>query len=137
MTDAPEIPPEMLDEILRDPEAVAAMQELAGRAGITTPVAEMGREEQTALITTMLGLAQQSGTAVGADGQPLAGPSHVPQELIDQVFSDPRADPMLRDIISHNQLTGEPADQPADVKEAIVRMLVDQGVISFSDNDTN
>ena len=126
MADTPEIPEELLNQVLSDPEAVAALQELAARAGVTTPVAEMPREEQVALVTAMMGIAQRTQT----DGQ---APSEVPDDLIQQVFADPRADTILRDIMNGNQLTGEPADLPDDIKRAIVQLLIDQGVISFDE----
>lgn len=131
MADIPEIPPELIDQVLSDPEAVAALQELAGRAGVMTPVAEMVREEQVALVTAMMSLAQQSEAGAGPGGGAPGDPSNVPDDLIAQVFADPRADTILRDIMNGNQLTGEPADLPHDIKRAIVQLLIDQGVISF------
>lgn len=133
MADNPEIPEHLLQQILGDPEAVAALQELAGRAGVTTPVLSMPREEQIALVTAMMGLAQAQqgeGGPNGPGGQP-GDPSMIPDDLIQQVFADPRADTILRDIMDGNQLTGEPADLPDDIKRAIVQLLIDQGVISF------
>lgn len=127
MADIPEIPEELLQQVLSDPDAVAALQELAGRAGVTTPVLSMPREEQIALVTAMMGLAQKAQAEGGAPG----APSNVPDDLVQQVFSDPRADTILRDIMAGNQLTGEPADLPHDIKQAIVQLLIDQGVISF------
>ena len=130
MTNTPEIPPELLAQVLADPEAVAALQELAGRAGVTTPVLEMPREEQVALVTAMMGLAQEAQAKQGQGGAP-GDPSTIPDDLVQQVFADPRADTILRDIMNGNQLTGEPADLPDDIKRAIVQLLIDQGVISF------
>lgn len=133
MADTPEIPEHLLQQVLSDPEAVAAMQELAGRAGVTTPVLEMPRAEQVALVTAMMGLAQRAQEqGGGVPGQPHQPPD-VPDGLIHQVFADPRADEILRDIMAGNQLTGEPVDLPHDIKRAIVQMLVDQGVISFDE----
>jgi uncharacterized protein YdeI (YjbR/CyaY-like superfamily) len=138
MADAPEIPEELLNQVLADPEAVAALQELAGRAGVHTPVAEMPREEQIALVTAMMGLAQQAQNENGPSGPggPAGpgNPANIPDDLIAQVFADPRADTILRDIMNGNQLTGEPADLPQDVKRAIVQLLIDQGVISFEES---
>jgi hypothetical protein len=125
MADIPEIPEELLTQVLSDPEAVVALQELAGRAGVETPVLEMPREEQVALVTAMMGLAQKQQAEQG--GVP-GDPSGIP------VFADPQADPILRDIMNGNQLTGEPADLPQDIKRAIVQLLIDQGVISFEES---
>ncbi|MBU2533976.1 MAG: hypothetical protein KKB37_14640 [Alphaproteobacteria bacterium] len=130
MADMPEIPDELMQQILCDPEAVAALQELAGQSGITTPVAEMSREEQVALVSAMMALAQQQDPGGPGGGQPGA----IPDELVQQVFSDPRADTILRDIMQANQLNGEPAELPDDIKRAIIQLLIDQGVISFEDN---
>lgn len=130
MANTPEIPQELLNQVLSDPEAIAALQELAGRAGVTTPVLEMPREEQIALVTAMMGLAQEAQAKQGGTATP-GDPSTVPDDLIQQVFADPRADTILRDIMAGNQLTGEPADLPQDIKRAIVQLLIDQGVISF------
>ncbi|MGI9475390.1 MAG: hypothetical protein ACR2PI_01695 [Hyphomicrobiaceae bacterium] len=127
MADTPEIPDQLLQQVLADPEAVAALQELAGRAGVTTPVLSMPHEEQVALVTAMMGLAQQAQAEGGGPG----APSDVPDDLVEQVFADPRADAVLRDIMAGNQLTGEPAELPQDIKRAIVQLLIDQGVISF------
>ncbi len=134
MADTPEIPDHLLQQVLSDPDAIAALQELAGRAGVTTPVLEMPREEQVALVTAMMGLAQQAQAEGGAAAGP-GDPSQVPDDLVQQVFSDPRADPILRDIMAGNQLTGEPAELPHDIKQAIVQLLIDQGVISFEQSD--
>ena len=130
MVDTPEIPDQLLQQVLADPEAVAALQELAGRAGVTTPVLSMTHEEQVALVTAMMGLAQQAQAEGAGPGGPGA-PSGVPDDLGEQVFADPRADAVLRDIMAGNQLTGEPAELPQDIKRAIVQLLIDQGVISF------
>ncbi|MFT5508799.1 MAG: hypothetical protein ACI89J_001876 [Hyphomicrobiaceae bacterium] len=132
MADTPEIPEHLLNQVLSDPEAVAALQELAGRAGVTTPVLSMPRDEQVALVTAMMGLAQEAQAQQGPAGPP-GDPSTVPDDLIQQVFSDPRADTILRDIMSGNQLTGDPAELPDDIKRAIVQLLIDQGVISFDE----
>lgn len=132
MADTPEIPEHLLQQVLSDPEAIAALQELAGRAGVTTPVLEMAREEQVALVTAMMGPAQKAQAEGGATAP--GDPSLVPDDLVQQVFADPRADPILRDIMAGNQLTGEPAELPHDIKQAIVQLLIDQGVISFEEN---
>lgn len=130
MADTPEIPEELLTQVLSDPEAVAALQELAGRAGVEQPVLEMPRQEQIALVTAMMGVAQkQQAEQGGVTGDPSA----VPDDLIEQVFADPQADPILRDIMNGNQLTGEPVNLPQDIKRAIVQLLIDQGVISFEE----
>ena len=138
MADLPEIPDELLNQVLADPEAVAALQNLAGRAGVTTPVAEMPRSEQVALVTAMMGLAQQAeaqgGLPQAANSNTPGNPADIPADLIEQVFGDPRADEILRDIMHGNQLTGEPADLPEDIKRAIIQLLIDQGVISFEEN---
>lgn len=134
MANNPEIPEHLLQQVLGDPEAVAALQELAGRAGVTTPVLSMQREEQVALVTAMMSLAQAQQGQDGPSGQPggqPGDPSMIPDDLIQQVFADPRADTILRDIMAGNELTGEPADLPDDIKRAIVQLLIDQGVISF------
>ena len=80
----------------------------------------------------MMGLAQEAQAQQGPAGPP-GDPSTVPDDLIQQVFSDPRADTILRDIMSGNQLTGDPAELPDDIKRAIVQLLIDQGVISFDE----
>ena len=84
----------------------------------------------------MMGLAQKAqAQGEGGEQRPALGdPSLVPDDLVQQVFADPRADPILRDIMAGNQLTGEPADLPHDIKQAIVQLLIDQGVISFEEH---
>jgi len=134
MTDVPQIPDELLSQVLSDPEAVDALQQLAARAGVTTPVADMPRDEQVALVTAMMNIAQQAQND-GANDNPNPGnnPADIPADLISQIFADPQADTILREIMEGNQLAGEPADLPDDIKRAIVQMLIDQGVISFED----
>lgn len=137
MADLPEIPEELLNQVLSDPEAVEALQHLAGRAGNTTPVAEMPRAEQIALVTAMMGLAERAeaggGMPEAANSNVPGNPADIPADLVAEVFADPRADEILRDIMNSNQLTGEPADLPDDIKRAIIQLLIDQGVISFDE----
>lgn len=128
MSENPEIPDAMLDQILGDPEAVSALQQIAERAGVTTPVPEMSREEQRRLVALMMSMAQQAQAQGDGAQQPGA---EVPDEIIEQIFKDPRADALLREIMEANQLQGEPVELPIEVKRAMVRLLVDQGVISF------
>jgi len=130
----PEIPEEMIDQILADPEAVAALQHLAKENGVTTPVGEMPRPAQKALIENMMAIAQQAqaaGLAGAASGEGSDGAAELPPGLVDQVFGDPRAQELLKKIMADNKLDGEPGDLPMEMKTAIVRMLVEQGVISF------
>ena len=135
MADTPDIPDELLAQILSDPEAVDALQQLAARANVTMPVAEMPRPEQVALVKAMMNIAQQAQQQGSNDNpDPSGNPADIPEELVSQIFADPRADTILRDIMQGNELTGEPADLPDDIKRAIVQMLIDQGVISFEES---
>jgi hypothetical protein len=128
MTDAPEIPDAMLDQILGDPEAVSVLQQIAERAGVSTPVAEMSSAEQRQLVSLMFSIMQRS--QAGEGGAPGQGEA-VPDEIVEQIFTDPRADGVLREIMESNELTGEPADLPIEAKRAIVNLLVEQGIVSF------
>ncbi len=130
MTVNPENINAMLPQILADPEAVNAMQVLAAREGISTPVAELAREKQVELVTQLIGMAQAAQAQSGGAGAP-GDRGGIPDEIVEQVFADPRADEILRQIMSGNELSGEPADLPLEIKRAIVQMMVDQGVISF------
>lgn len=168
----PQVPEEAIDQLLADPEAVSGLQELARHNGIDTPVAEMTREQQRALIEAMMVMAQQAqqqGGMPGADmggapsspmpgampgpmgGNMMSGPSspiggapsgegmmapgsaptEIPAGLVDQVFGDERTQELLERIMKENNLPGTPADLPMEMKTAIVKMLIDQGVIGF------
>lgn len=47
------------------------------------------------------------------------------------VFTDPRADELLRKVMADNGLEGRPEDLPLDAQRSIVAMLVEAGVIKF------
>lgn len=137
MSDAPQITDEVLDEILNNPDAVEAVEALAKQEGIEKPLSEMSREEQASLVGLMLQRAQAANLG-GGD----VDPDDIPDELIAAVFSDPQGNAILREIMRDNQLEGDPADLPRETKQLIVKLLVDQGVISFeppsaNDNDAD
>lgn len=132
MADGPEITDDVLNEILGNPDAVEAVDALAKQEGIETPLVEMPRDEQARLVAMMLQRAQAASLG-GGD----IDANEIPDELISAVFADPQGDAILREIMQDNQLDGEPSDLPDDTKRLIIKLLVDQGVISFEPPSAN
>ena len=75
--------------------------------------------------------AQLSKMLGGADAEPAPqiDPATIPAQVVEQVFSAPEAQDMLRQVMDANGLNGAPADLPMETKKAIVAMLIQNGVI--------
>lgn len=118
-----------LATILGDPEAVSTLQVLAESRGITEPFAELGREQQVVLVTQLLKMAHAANDQAEAGNQQHAT-NEIPIELVEQIIGDPRADAILRTIMESNELTGDPVDLPLEIKMAIVKFMIEQGMVS-------
>ena len=130
MTFNPEISDEALSRVLADPEAIKVLEVLAAREGISTPFLEIHRDKQIELVAKMMEMARAAQEQADGSNPPIDAQS-IPDEIVVQVFSDPRADKLLREIMSQSDLTGEPADLPFNIKQAIVSMMVERGIIRF------
>jgi non-canonical (house-cleaning) NTP pyrophosphatase len=120
-----DVPDELIDQILADPSGREMLEQLLKANKIEQPLDELPRETLRSAVADLLTMLQQS-QGGGAD-------SDIPDELVDQVFSDPEAQPVLQQVMEHHELQGAPADLPVEAKRAIVKLLIDQGVIQFGE----
>ena len=131
----PEVPDHLLDQVLGDPQAREALRDFAARQNIETPLENMEREQLRLLAGALVAeaRAQQDAMAqsTAAGAQVAAG--DLPEGLVEQVFADPRAEPLLKDMAAANGFQQSPADLPDDVKRAFVQLLIEQGIITFED----
>ena len=130
MTTRPVITEEIFNRVLAEPEAIKVLEVLAAREGISTPFHDIQRDKQIELVAALVEMARTAHDQASDDEAPGEAPP-IPNNIVQQVFADPRADALLRDIMSKNELVGEPADLPFEIKHAIVKMMVDQGIIRF------
>ncbi len=124
----PDIPDELLDQILADPEARAKLEEALKHAGVDQPFDRMPRETQRQAVAMLVAAMQQEqeqsqGKRGGNSG------ANIPDAMVRQIFADPQAQEMLRDVMQQNNLTGAPAGLPFEVQRAIVAALMEAGVI--------
>ncbi|MGI9408971.1 MAG: hypothetical protein ACR2OV_02775 [Hyphomicrobiaceae bacterium] len=131
MTTDPDITEDVFNRVLAEPEALKVLEVLAAREGITTPFLEIPREKQFEIVAAMMEMARAAQEQADDDDPPDGATDDIPDNIVEQVFADPRADALLRDIMSKNELAGEPTDLPLEIKQAIVKMMVDQGIIRF------
>ena len=131
MTTDPVITEDIFNRVLAEPEAIKVLEVLAAREGITSPFLEIPREKQFELVAAMMEMARNAQEQADDGDAPGGALDAIPDNIVEQVFADPRADALLRDIMSKNELAGEPADLPLEIKQAIVKMMVDQGIIQF------
>lgn len=134
---AAEFPDHLLDQVLADPEARAALSDFAKRQQIDTPLEDMDRQHLRLLAGALVAEARdyqdRAAPAAGANAQTAA--LELPDALIEEVFKDPRAEALLKDMAAANGWQQSPADLPDDVKRAFVQLLIDQGIITFEDPD--
>lgn len=123
--DASQIPDELLEKALNDPQMREMLEKMHAQTGNPTPFAEVPKEHQKAALAALAaGLkAQQEGAA-----QTIA-PEQIPEELVDQIFADPRAKEMLAKFTADQGLEGAPQDLPLDTKRQIVAALIKAGAI--------
>lgn len=127
--DASQIPDELLERALSDPQIVGMLEKLHEKTGDPTPFLDLPKDHQKAALAALsTGLKaqeqQQQGDAAEAA-------QDVPDDLVRQVFEDPRAQEMLAKVMSDNGLQGAPADLPFEVQKQIVGALVAAGAIRF------
>lgn len=119
-----------LAKILGDLEEVSTLQALAERRGINEPFAQLDREQQVELVTQLLDMARAANDRDEA-GIRQHATDEISIELVQQIIADPRADAILRTIMESNELTGDPVDLPLEIKTAIVKFMIKQGMVSF------
>lgn len=132
---SPEFPDRLLDQVLGDPEACQALRDYARRQQIETPLEDMTREELRLLAGALVAEArehQDRSPPPNADLD-LEAQLSIPADLVQQVFEDPRAQPLLTDMALANGWQMPPADLPDHVKRAFVHLLIEQGILTFED----
>jgi hypothetical protein len=55
----------------------------------------------------------------------------LPDAVVEQVFAAPQLQALLADILKQNNIDGAPADQPMEIKRAIVAALIEQGIVQI------
>jgi hypothetical protein len=129
----PEFPDHLLDQVLADPEARQALRDYAMRQGIETSLEDLSRQQLRLLAGALVAEAREHGTfgTSGGDGTAAALAAEIPAELVTSIFEDPRAQNVLQDIVAANGLQGPPAALPDNIKREIVRLLIEQGIVTF------
>jgi hypothetical protein len=128
----PEFPDHLLDQVLADPEARAALSDFAKRQQIDTLLEDMDRQQLRLLAGALVAEARDHQDRTGPAGVQAAA-LELPNALIEEVFKDPRAEPLLKDMAAANGWQQSPADLPDDVKRAFVQLLIEQGIITFEE----
>ena len=133
----PEFPEHLLDQVLGDPQAREALRDFASRQNSATPLEDMDRQQLRLLAGALVAEARahQDTLAQSAAAGPQIAPGDLPEGLVEQVFADPRAEPLLKDMAAANGFQQNPADLPDDVKRAFVQLLIEQGIITFEEPD--
>ena len=119
-----------LIKILGDPEAVSTLQALAESRGINEPFAQLDRDQQVELVTQLLNMARAANDRDEKGIQQNVA-NEIPIELAQQIIANTRADAILRSIMESNELTGDPVDLPLEIKTAIVKFMIKEGMVSF------
>ncbi|MEL6278498.1 MAG: hypothetical protein AAFQ73_06925 [Pseudomonadota bacterium] len=124
--DATQIPDELLQKALNDPQMRAMLEKMHEQTGNPTPFEDIPKEHQKAALAALAtGLKQQ------ADQQPTGQftPEQIPDELATQIFGDPRAQEMLAKFMADSGLEGAPSDLDMHSKKTIVSALINSGAI--------
>ena len=103
------------------------------RQGIETSLEDLSRQQLRLLAGALVAEAREHGTfgTSGGDGTAAALAAEIPAELVTSIFEDPRAQNVLQDIVAANGLQGPPAALPDNIKREIVRLLIEQGIVTF------
>ncbi|MGO9173873.1 MAG: TIR domain-containing protein [Rhodomicrobium sp.] len=126
--DLPEVPDALLDQLLADPKARAAIQHRLTQAGVTQPFDRMPREAQRHAVAAMMAAMQEAKAETEAPEAP-----DIPDELVRHVFAAPETQELLRDVMQQNGLPGAPADLPFEMQRAIAAALMKQGIIQMGE----
>lgn len=126
MSDLPHVSDELLDRILADPKGRELLEAALRNAGVQEPLESMPRETQRAAVAAVLVTMRE----IEESGQ--EEPPEVAPELVQRIFADPDAQPLLCDVMAKANLAGAPADLPFEVQLAIVQMLIQQGAIEIA-----
>jgi hypothetical protein len=127
----PEVPDELLDQVLANPQACQALNAMLKEAGIHETIDKLDRNVQRQAVAAFIAMAQKQQEAEAETAAPEA--PDIPDELVRHVFADPQAQELLRDVMQQNNLPGAPADLPFEVQRAIVAALMKQGVIQMGE----
>ena len=57
--------------------------------------------------------------------------AQLPDAVVEQVFAAPQRQALLVDILKQGGIDGAPADQPMEIKRAIVAALIEQGIVQI------
>lgn len=120
-----QISDEMLDAALANERMREALSNALKTLGVEKPLDEAPRDLVRAAFAAMAAVAEQ---------RQQAHKPQIPDEVVAQIFADPRVDGLLRDFMQQNGLEGEPQDLPDHGKRQIVEVLIQQGAISFGEN---
>jgi len=126
--DLPDIPDAVLDQLLANPQARAAIQHRLDLAGIKEPFERMPRERQREAVAAMMAAMQEAKEETEAPEAP-----DIPDELVRHAFAAPELQELLRDVMRQNDLPGAPKDLPFEMQRAIAAALIKQGVIKFGE----
>lgn len=123
--DAPtaNIPDALVAQVFGDPDMEGPIRRLMGEVGLSGEPQDLTPPQKKALVAVMVKQAEAAKTRAG-DGAD--GPSDA---LVRQIFADPDAQDVLRQVMAQNSLDGAPADLPFDLQRQIVKALIDAGVI--------
>ncbi len=124
----PEVPDALLDQLLADPKARAAIQHRLTQAGIDEPFERMPRETQREAVAAMMAAMQETKHETEAPEAP-----DIPDAMVRHVFADPQAQELLREVMRQNDLPGAPADLPFEVQRAIAAALIEKGIIKYGE----
>lgn len=99
------------------------LEELHQRSGATTPFGDLPVEKQKEMLAGLAMSMKAQAAAAGADAYP--------DEVVEGIFSNVDAAPLLRKVMTDNGLTGEPADLPLETKRKIFEALVKAGALQL------
>lgn len=98
-----------------------------GLAQTSVRAAELARADPD------VALLQRAAAAIGKS-EP-SPPPDVPEALVRQIFADPGAQDLLREVMAANDLTGLPGELAIETQRAIVVGLIQAGAIRFNDDE--
>ncbi|MEN2495270.1 MAG: hypothetical protein TECD_01191 [Hyphomicrobiaceae bacterium hypho_1] len=116
---------EMLDAALENRKMREIIQAALKTLGVNKPINQVPRKFIKALFSAIGSMAHGKKDAI-----------HISNNLLEQIFSDPKASKLLRDVMRHNNLKGEPINLPDITKRKIVSTLVQRGAIVLGTEQT-
>lgn len=129
--DPDQIPQEMIDQIFADPNMTETLTAAIAMEGLSGEPADLAPVEKRALILRMMKASQRQRAPQASAGDDV----EISDAMARQIFADPDAQAMLKQVMADNTLEGAPSDLPVETQRAIVKALVANGVIRFGDSD--